>query len=293
MCRAKLLSEQARRSSPPLRQLCRTLRSCAWFSFEGCVTGAVGPYDAIYASVSSTTAALFRYVSRAAFCCCSMFANRAIHTSFCSLLVSHDKALPGLSKLLRPGGRFVLREAGSDRDADGLVMELMFAGLLEPEAVEAGAGAVQVVGTAPEWEVGATAKVELPKAAAAKPSGAEVWAALAGSKSGEGVELEDEDDMLADDVVEAATGGGCATKPRACKNCSCGRAEEEASMDAAVKKRVQLDVEAGTAPKSACGNCYKGDAFRCSSCPYLGKPAFAPPGSGGAVMLQMDDDIEF
>jgi len=229
---------------------------------DGAVSGASGPYDHVFASVSATTGGLF----------------------------AHDKALPGLARLLKPGGRLVLREEGG-RDADALSMELLFAGLLGPEAGEAAAGAALAVGTAPEWEVGATATVALPTAAK-RPTGAEVWAALATGDDA-GAAYEDDDDLLAEDrlPVKAEGDGGCSTRRRACKNCSCGRAEAEAAMDAETRKRVQLDVEAGTAPTSACGNCYKGDAFRCSSCPYLGKPAFAPPGAGGVVMLQMDDDV--
>jgi hypothetical protein len=61
-------------------------------------------------------------------------------------------------------------------------------------------------------------------------------------------------------------------------------------MEEAVLSGVLTDAPPMEAPAGGCGNCSKGDAFRCASCPFLGKPAFKTSESG-AVMLSMSDDI--
>jgi len=85
------------------------------------------------------------------------------------------------------------------------------------------------------------------------------------------VDLIDQDDLLdEEDLVkpDQASLRVCGTtgKRKACKDCSCGLAEELSTGKEPTKKSFT----------SSCGSCYLGDAFRCASCPYLGMAAFKP-----------------
>ncbi|AAZ12942.1 Cytokine-induced anti-apoptosis inhibitor 1, Fe-S biogenesis, putative [Trypanosoma equiperdum] len=97
----------------------------------------------------------------------------------------------------------------------------------------------------------------------------------------------DEDDLLTAEDREAKSTVeklDCATRRRACKNCTCGRAELERQLEAGGSQVM------GAMPPGGCGNCAKGDAFRCAGCPYLGMPAF-DNAVDGKVKLDLTDDI--
>ncbi|KAG0581764.1 hypothetical protein M758_3G005100 [Ceratodon purpureus] len=85
-------------------------------------------------------------------------------------------------------------------------------------------------------------------------------------------DLIDEDDLLTEEDLKAPelpTAESCAPTKKACKNCSCGRAELEEKAQESKLTAAQISN-----PKSACGSCGLGDAFRCAGCPYRGLPTF-------------------
>ncbi|KAJ1963660.1 electron carrier [Dipsacomyces acuminosporus] len=145
----------------------------------------------------------------------------------------------------------------------------------------------------PEYNVGAAAALSFGKkkkkkdasnTAAAKKK---VW--MINVESDDEAEIEDQDDLLEEEdlvkptAASLARPGDAKPKRKACKNCTCGLAEgREVDENQACKPTSAAKVKKPKKPvdvvnvKSACGNCSLGDAFRCTSCPYLGMPAFKP-----------------
>ncbi|KAL7673239.1 hypothetical protein ACOME3_008107 [Neoechinorhynchus agilis] len=86
-----------------------------------------------------------------------------------------------------------------------------------------------------------------------------------------------EEDLIVPDMKSESSCSSTGKVRRACKNCTCGLAQELEKAETEKTKMI--------APKSNCGSCYKGDAFRCATCPYRGMPPFKP---GEKVKINVD-----
>lgn len=154
----------------------------------------------------------------------------------------------------------------------------------------------------PSWELGATESVALPLKSKTPTGTLKSWK-MTVTDLGED-DLVDENELLNDGIVPSAAPVDCgagneiAVKKRACANCTCGLAETETAADkentalaegAAIGAASSVAASSVAPAKSACGNCYKGDAFRCASCPFLGKPAFEA--GKEKLVLSITDDI--
>mmetsp|Transcript_41751 Transcript_41751/g.99037 ORF Transcript_41751/g.99037 Transcript_41751/m.99037 type:complete len:263 (-) Transcript_41751:308-1096(-) len=187
----------------------------------------------------------------------------------------HNPAKIGrLATLLSAGGTVFIQEPET---AGGLLHKsVLFSGLQNCQDGSAfSSGAVAVTAQKPAWDQGA--KQMLKKRMAQKATEkAKVWTVVGDEEDDDMIDDENlltEDDLKrpvvsANDDCEVGKGG-----KKACKNCTCGRADGT------------LTEEQMNNPTSACGSCYLGDAFRCSTCPYRGLPAFKP---GEKITLPTD-----
>lgn len=178
-----------------------------------------------------------------------------------------------IGRVLKPGGELILQSILSsgmlEKPSSTMELKLLMQGFLDVQSLEmkpfSSAGNVQSItikGKKASWTAGSS--FPLKKATSMVPK----------------IKIDDESDLIDEDSLlteedrkkpQLPAFGDCevGSTRKACKNCTCGRAQEEEKL-----QKVGLTTEQMNNPQSACGSCGLGDAFRCGGCPYRGLPPF-------------------
>ncbi|CAD5124194.1 DgyrCDS12493 [Dimorphilus gyrociliatus] len=221
-----------------------------------------------------------------------------------SFTVHSNDLLEEIARILKPGGKLHVVEAITDsRTESQIASSLKLSGFISiekkslkieenllkayQEHLKANNLSLNLfTSSKPNFEIGAKIALKLPGMTAPAPQQT-VWA-LNADDANDDMDIIDTDDLLDDADLKKpdaeslrASCGDAQKKKKACKNCTCGLAEE---LENEEKSKAP-------APKSSCGSCYLGDAFRCASCPYLGRPAFKPGEKVSLTDTQMKADI--
>ncbi|KAF8660405.1 hypothetical protein HU200_057988 [Digitaria exilis] len=182
-----------------------------------------------------------------------------------------EQLVAEINRVLKAGGRVLVQSpasSSSQKPNTDIERKLLMGGFVEVQASAATSQdtlqSVTVKAKKANWSMGSS--FPLKKATRALPK----------IEINDDSELIDEDSLLTEEDLkkpQLPVVGDCevsATR-KACKNCSCGRAEAEAKVE-----KLELTAEQINNPQSACGSCNLGDAFRCGTCPYRGLPPFKP-----------------
>lgn len=233
-----------------------------------------------------------------------------------SFLVHSLDILAEIARILKPSGKVTLAEpagtSGDLRPPEKLVSALKLSGFVDisvPKELNLTTDdstafkqkfrdvkVIQISAFKPSFDVGASSQLPLSfgSKAALKPkvkdeNVTKFWTLSAQDIDDEEIDILDSDTLLDEEDLRkpdpASLKSDCGTnkagKKKACKNCTCGLAEE---LDQGKKPEKETLT-------SSCGSCYLGDAFRCASCPYLGMPPFKPGEKVALTSRQLKGDV--
>ncbi|KAI5589492.1 hypothetical protein POPTR_005G198900v4 [Populus trichocarpa] len=193
---------------------------------------------------------------------------------FRSIEFPGDLLVKEMFRVLKPGGTILIYSSQqsvigeTDKAISGLQRKLLLGGFLEAEALQPKpVGLSNVVcsfgvkAKKPSWNIGSSFALKKSIKSPVKV------------QNDDYSDLIDEDSLLTEEDLkkpQLPPVGDCevGSTRKACKNCTCGRAEEEE------KVKLGPTMDQLSNPQSACGSCGLGDAFRCGTCPYKGLPPF-------------------
>ncbi|XP_026463226.1 anamorsin homolog [Ctenocephalides felis] len=189
------------------------------------------------------------------------------------------EVLSRLLEILKPNGKFIFYY--SYEDTASIVSNLKIYGFTKTSIKENIENSNEFYCEKPSFEVGSSVKLSL---AAENKKATTVWKL----DDDDDDEVINDDDLLDEEDLKKPDPSSlrvCGTtgKRKACKDCSCGLAEELKAEAGGLANKIDNPIQ-----KSSCGSCYLGDAFRCATCPYLGMPAFKP----GEKIKLSDDQLK-
>eukprot|EP00794_Sanderia_malayensis_P019148 gene19148-21067_t len=199
-----------------------------------------------------------------------------------SAYIHNTDILAEIARVLKPNAKLLIREPTGGRSAEKLISTLKISGFIkatEPKFNQLANESIQMIEMCEsKYHIAISAQKKT-----VDPNVAKVWTLSAQDVNEEDMDIIDSDalleqeDLIKPDPASLKTGCGPKSgKKKACKNCTCGMADSESSPS------TKPVGSSKPVKKSACGNCYLGDAFRCGGCPYVGMPPFKP---GEQVLL--------